>query len=414
VTAIPAGRGRWRVTLHRRAFTTTTTNTWRQTLIAELTAARSRQLVQQLNTPASFQFTIDGEDPQASLPTELATEIRAWRWNDAAGADVCMFRGVIDHSEDQITEQAAVVTFVAHDMFAMLSRRFTTQTLTFSQTNQDSIVAALLGVGNNPPQSAPPAGTYPFYPGSELQVVWSGCNPDGSQRVGNVQPRDRVYPAQTQIDTAIDQLAHVINGYDYDVQPIEAFRDQLRVFYPQQGVERDDVVLAYGSTVADITRTVASSDYANYVRVLGNNGSSDPAAAQMFAEAWNADANDVGRTQVGLWMLGENAADVSIQATLNDQAAGALNYYGVLVPSYTLTLAPHAYRYGSPNMGDTCPLIIRKGRLNVDTLQRVVGITYAIGDDGEEDVQLTVGRPPTLLADRLTKAARDIDALARR
>ena len=44
-------------------------------------------------------------------------------------------------------------------------------------------------------------------------------------------------------------------------------------------------------------------------------------------------------------------------------------------------------------MGDVVPLIVQSGRLNVNTNVRVVGITYAIGDDGQEDVTLTVGRP---------------------
>jgi len=283
---------------------------------------------------------------------------------------------------------------------------------TFTQVSQDTIVSGLLSFANNP-QSVP--GTYPFYPGSELQVVWSGVNPDGSQRAGGGGTlRDRTYPGNTIIGQAIDDLAHVIDGFDYDVAPIEAFRDQLRVFYPSQGVQRDDVVLAYGATVAALTRTVASGDYANYVRVVGNKASADPAAPQLAAQVWNADANDVTRTPVGLWMTGENASDVSVQATLDQTAQGRLAFLGIIVPTYTLNLAPGAYRYGSPNMGDTCPLLINAGRLNVNTSVRVIGITFDIGDDGQEDVNLTVGRPALMLADRFSKASRDIDALARR
>ena len=53
---VPPGRGLWRLTLHRRAYTTLRPT---ETGIAELTDARSRKLVQTLNSPATFSFTLD-------------------------------------------------------------------------------------------------------------------------------------------------------------------------------------------------------------------------------------------------------------------------------------------------------------------------------------------------------------------
>jgi predicted histidine transporter YuiF (NhaC family) len=65
-------------------------------------------------------------------------------------------------------------------------------------------------------------------------------------------------------------------------------------------------------------------------------------------------------------------------------------------------------------MGDTVPLIVRSGRLNVNTTVRVVGIAYTIGDDGDENVEVTIGRPTMKLSHLLTKTQREVDALARR
>jgi hypothetical protein len=65
-------------------------------------------------------------------------------------------------------------------------------------------------------------------------------------------------------------------------------------------------------------------------------------------------------------------------------------------------------------MGDTVPLRIKAGRLDVDTYVRVVGITYDIGDDGQEDVGLTVGRADVTFADLFAKGTQGIAALARR
>jgi hypothetical protein len=113
-------------------------------------------------------------------------------------------------------------------------------------------------------------------------------------------------------------------------------------------------------------------------------------------------------------MTADNAADVTIQATLDQKAAGDLALSGVLLPSYTLNLRPGAYTWGNPNMGDIVPLIVKSGRLNVSTTVRILGITYGIGDDGDENVALTVGRPAPNFLNLFTQADRDVDALTRR
>ena len=392
-------------------------------MIAELDDARGQALTQQLNGPATFTFTMDGRDPAAALVIELETDVVAYRWSEAAGTDVPYFRGIVGQSEDQLGEDH-VVTFTAHDYLAMLTRRFVTSTLTFGAPNpsvdQDSIANGLIGRASTVIATA---GTPSFSPGSYLPFAVRCANPDGSQRAQNTsgQLRDRTYAGSQQIGTALDDLAHVINGFDYDVVPGQrspaappsSHFDWFRIFYPQQGIARTEP-LEYGSSIATVTRSVTSADYANFERVLGNNASSDPAAAQLYSEKWNTDANNVGVTPVGLWMDAENAADVSVGTTLDQQALGWLNQKGVLIPSYTLGLRPGAYRDGSINMGDTVPVVIASGRLDVTTSLRVVGITFKIGDDGEEDVELAVGRPLTTLVDMLAGTAADVDALARR
>jgi hypothetical protein len=60
------------------------------------------------------------------------------------------------------------------------------------------------------------------------------------------------------------------------------------------------------------------------------------------------------------------------------------------------------------------PLVIRSGRLDISTTVRVLGLTFAIGDDGQEDVEVTVGRPAVDLSAIFRKTRRDVDALARR
>jgi hypothetical protein len=409
---IPPGRGRWRFTLHARQFAD---ETWSQTLLVEMMGVRGRQLTQQLNAMAELTFTLDGHSSVAKLISELEHDVVAWRWDDRTGRDVPYFRGVIDHSEDQLDGNSHVVTYVAHDYFGMLSRRFVTSTLTYAQVDQDGIVADLLSHSRNVVSTA---GTS-FVPGSYLPLYPLAVAGDGEVRGPSTQLRDRTYLGSQQIDTALTDLAAVIGGFDFDVVPGWRYShqpqfDYMRVFYPSEGQDRTDPVLQYGASIAKITRTVTSTDYANFDRVLGNNASSDPNAAQLYSEKWNSDSNNVTVNPIGLWMNAENAADVSVGTTLDEQAMGTLNDLGVLMPSYTMTLTPDVYFEGIFGMGDNVPVIIQSGRLNVNEPLRIVGFEFDIGDDGQEDVSITVSRPLVTLLGLVSGGWKDVNALARR
>ena len=429
---IPAGRGRWRLTLHNRQFTDTW---WGATAVAELTSARSRQLVQAWDTPAVLTFTMDGRDPAAAGIVELQTDVMGWRWDDQPGApynslwgcDVPVFRGVVTQSEDEISEDVHTVNFTCHDYLAMLGRRHTVgPAQSYTQQDQDVIAANFVYLALNEGS----ASGHEFGQGSYLPLNVITVNPDGTRRNASGVLRDRTYTAGTPLAQMLDDLAKVIGGFDYDLITAQhasdlgflpgtgvQYRDQVRVFYPSQGVNRLDCPMVYGSTVSTVTRTVDSGDYSNYWRTIG---AAPPGAADgtppMFSEQWTA-AADSG--PVGLWMNVDSAADVTLQPTLDQQAQGDLAVASTLVPSYTLGLRPGAYRWGAPNMGDTVPLVIQSGRLNVVSIPpagglRVLGITYAIGDDGDEDVSLVVGRPATTLIDLLTATDADTNALVRR
>jgi hypothetical protein len=107
-------------------------------------------------------------------------------------------------------------------------------------------------------------------------------------------------------------------------------------------------------------------------------------------------------------------SDVTEVATLRNRALAILADYSILVPSYSLTLRPGAYRAGLFDVGDTVPLRIRSGRLDEDTLVRVIAMTYAVGEDGEEDLEVEVGRPGADFMEVLRATNRRISALERR
>ena len=408
---IPPGRGQWRLTLHNRDFTGL--QQLNQTATAALADATARVLTRAWDTAAQLDFVIDGHSAAAAQLAELQQDIVAWRWDDSAGLDRPMFRGPITQAVDTVTEEAHTVAITAHDYFAMFARRLLTAPITYTNTDQDDVLADIVTKASAVSSSS---GTS-FAPGSVLPITLALVNPDGTTRSAKSgQIRTLPYAASTDLLTMADGIAKLVNGFDYDVLPagLTGSSDALRIFYPYQGVQRTDLALIFGSNISQVTRTVDSSTYGNYWRVIGNNASADPNAAQLFAETWSTDANSVSQYPIGLWMSADNAPSLTNQAQLTAQAQGDLSLHGKLIPTYTLVLTAGAYNYGAPFMGDVVPLVVKSGRLNVNTNVRVLGIKYNIGDDGQEDVDLVVGQPGRTLVQMIQQSQSDINALARR
>jgi hypothetical protein len=386
------------------------------TVLTEITNARGRRLEQNWDQAAMLTFTVDGMDMATAALVELQTDVVAYRWDETSptGGEVEMFRGIVAHSEDQVSEDAHAVTFTCYDYIKMLERRLVTTTVDYSSATigQDDLVELLLNQATGTYSSSGVS----LLPGAYLPLQLYCCAPDGTPRVqgAGVARRNRIYLPGTQISQALDDLAKVQGGYDYDCLPVAGAPDEFRVFWPQQGLTRAEPVLMYGSNVSSLTRTSSSTDYANYWRTVGNAANIDPSAPQLYSEAWDGNANNVSVVPIGLWMNADNAPDVSIQSTLDQQAAGDLAISGALVPSYTLALTPGWWVHRAVNMGDVVPLVINSGRLKVNTTIRVLGIAYDIGDDDTEDVTLTVGRPPVTLLDLVTQSDQTVDALTRR
>jgi hypothetical protein len=398
----------WRLTLHRRTFSATAYPA--TTGLVELAGARSRRLETARNTPAKLTFTLDGRAPAAAAVQELTTDVLAWRGGEL------MFAGTVTQTEDVVSEQTHALNVTALDALGLLNRRYLTapNPLAYAQSDQDAIVADLLAYATTGARSGD--GTKAFAPGSLLPLAAARVFPDGSSgRPLSGVLRDRSYEGGSSIGELMTELGACIGGFDLDIAPTadELGHNTLRIFYDPagggQGVIRPELLLAYGSSVASLTRSVASGDYANYTRHLGTTETTG--GPQTYADKWNADASSA---PVGLWQKTENASDVKDPATLAQQAGGDLAAAGELVPSYSLTLRPGWYSPGNPAIGDTVGLMVQSGRLDVSTTVRVLGITYAVGDDGDENLELAVGRPAASLSALFRKTRRDIDALGRR
>ena len=411
--APPPGRGVWRLTLHQRQFDA---SYYTQTILAQLDGAFNRKLEQNWCESAQLTFDMNGRDPACALIQELQMDVVAWRWDEWNHVDVPVFRGLVGQSEDKLDESGHTVTFTCHDYFSMLGRRLYTSRnqLVYTTTEQDLIANQLCGVATY----AADSNGNSFGAASWFPLQTKPVNPDGTNRGASGVQRTMTIQGGSQIDTMLNNLAQLTGGFDWDVVPFAdqptlsiATADVLRLFYPYQGVTRTTPVLNYGGAVMQVNRQVSTGAYANYWRTIGNNESALQNAPQVIGEAQTADAVNI---IVGTFMSGDQLADQNNTAWLGYNAQGQLNQSGVLLPGYQLKLTPGFYYWGIFNMGDSLPLVIQSGRLNVNTNVRILGITYNIGDDGQEDVELAVGRPRFSLLKLMRAQAADVRALSRR
>ena len=65
-------------------------------------------------------------------------------------------------------------------------------------------------------------------------------------------------------------------------------------------------------------------------------------------------------------------------------------------------------------LGDAVRLLVRSGRLNVDTVLRIVGLTIELDENEVETISLELGAHAPALADRLNSTATRLDRLERR
>lgn len=393
----------WRLTLANRLFDQHRQESSR--LVLGEFDARSIRLEQTLGQPARLTFAVDGHDAAALQTQELAHEIRAWR------DDLEMCRGVIVASQDTVSEQVHTVTFTAVDPLGLLDRRWLTQPLSFAQVEQDTIAGVLLDRGS---AGLTISTGVPFGLGSDLPLTLTQCDPAGNLRAPTGRLRDRTYVEGTNVLEALQNLSAVIDGFDLDCRPVPGAgfeaNDELRIFYPHMGKLIDGWMLEWGSTVSSLDRTVNDDTYANYVRVIGQSEEDEP---QLYGEARTPDAGDIITNPAGVWMTSLASADVTVQSTLIEQAAGELEY-SILLPAYSLQMVSDAYTPDAFDLGDTIRLRIQSGRLNVDTWARVVGRTWIVGDDGQEDVEIQVARPDATFAGLFAGSDHRLKALERR
>ncbi|WP_226361850.1 phage tail protein [Pseudonocardia sp. ICBG1142] len=161
------------------------------------------------------------------------------------------------------------------------------------------------------------------------------------------------------------------------------------------------------ATVQSISRQVDSADYANAVRLTGR----DP-------EATGDSANVVERMATvaaeGRWDR-SYSEDIVQLAALEQRADWTLAQSTVVRPSYTVELAP-GFWSGPQHfwLGDTVTLVVKSGRLDVQSQLRVQQLKVDIDENDDEKISVTLGYPRKDFRERLASIDRRLERLERR
>lgn len=356
-----------------------------------LTEARDRKLTVKLGAPADASCTLDGRDPLAARVEELATDLHVLRRPAPDRPTQTLYRGRVGATGDALDPDTHTVTLTSLSYRALLARRilYSDSQLTWTGVDQAAIAWGLIAQTQ-------------ARPGGQL-----GITRGVGQATGVL--RERTHEAGDAIGEAVAALSEDDPGFDWDITPVDAHALHLDIWSPQRGTDRG-VILEHGGLATSVNRDVNPGDYANALRGTGaapEGGGTDPTPVELAAA-------DIATRPEGRWdkaygQLGTTTAAVA------QRGGWQLDQAQVIRPSYTLKLRRGAW--GGPDhiwLGDPVRLVVMSGRLRVDTVLRVHEAAIAIDDDGEEDVDLTVGAPRPDPRRRATALERRLSALERR
>ena len=320
--------------------------------VGSLVAATSRKLSWQLDGSSTVAFTMPGDHPETAQISELATDLVCLR------DGVTVFRGRIQASADQYAADAETVNFTAVDYRGMLDRRLFWSTSTLSFRGEDQADIAWQMIADTQAQ-----------PGGNLGISRGNAPETGVLR-------DRDYQAGKPVGQALAELGEVVNGFDWEIDGNLKFN----LFYPQRG-RSTGLVLYWGREITAINRQIDPSKYANAVFFTGGTGTVPVETALTTMP--------VG---IGRWDAQQSDPNLVLQQTVSDRAAYELQVASDLEPSFAATMAEGGWDPGQLWVGDQAQIVAQAGRLNINTVRRVIQIDVTLTDDGGETVRADLGR----------------------
>jgi hypothetical protein len=347
---------------------------------AALTTAVQRKVTFKLTQPSEASFSISGRSPEAGQIEELLTDLHVLRDGRL------LYRGRIGPTSDTLDGTSHTVAVQTLDYREVLNRRIFYQPWTYTQ--QDQGVAAWLMVDE-------------AQQGPGYMDIGRGVG----QTSGIV--RDYDFAGGDSIGGAIQSLAEISDGFDWDLTPTDPVNLNLDLWHRHsRGTDRG-VFLDYGSTITSLQRSVPVDTYANSIRVSGAN---DTLVEWRQAPSLSG----LAAPPEGQWDMQFGFPEITSAAKLAARADWQIADAQVIRPAYTATLTGGAW--DGPDhiwLGDPVRLRVRSGRIDIDTTLRVYEIGVDLPGSGEQ-VQLTLGAPAPDYRRRPTDFAKRLRNLERR
>lgn len=244
----------------------------------------------------------------------------------------------------------------------------------------------------------------------------------GSADEGGTRPE--YFQAGMKRSEAIDNLANMLNGFEWTIRPDPADPYRQLVFdtwnlggrnqHGDQPFGRSSLLLDDDGSMMSWSHTVTPTDYGNVVRYTGGEptSSNDSTAAVALTAVWQPAAEDPALpAPEGRWERDVNNGDLTTQAAVASYAPGAYDEAHIYVPEITCTLARE--RWQGPSqlwLGDQARLLITESAVDddgatafaptgetlyllyVDEDVRIVEVDVDVDEQGAEDVSLSLNR----------------------
>jgi hypothetical protein len=326
--------------------------------LGELSLARDRGLSFDLRGAATAKFQMDGRMKQGWDLAELATDLLVVRGSEL------IFRGRLGSTDDTLDANRHMTSWSAVDYRGLLGGRIDPSGRTYEGWNQDDIGWNLVSIAQ---QGA----------GGQLGITRGGSHAAPVARA-------EVVDSDTPIDKVLDRFQDYENGFEYWIDPQLQYQAAT-----WRGVEHADFPLVWGTTVTELRRSYDTGRYANWVRVRGGRPEGETEAAEFYADRA---ASNLASLREGRIARVVNNSELKDQGLVN-AAADQLLADSLNPPAaYSVKLSPGIW--GGPAdcwLGDSLPLIIRSGRLNIAATARVSQLDLDTDENGIETVSLTVG-----------------------
>lgn len=316
-----------------------------------------------VNRPPSLTFGIRNEDPLIGFIDELTTRVKAWRSPTPGSTAELKLYNVVGACKDTFGETGGCAVTTVGPLY-YTTRRYRQTERIFNAVDQHAQVKALIDDENT---------RY------TTQIRTSSIAlPAGPARTNTV-------PAMKQIYTAITDLANLYGGFDFDVLPLDdvaGYMGDLRVHYPQQGIDNLEVFLEHGLGKKNIVAGDRSRDIEKVSTDLTLLGRTEGSSTL------TSPRTDATRRAQYLALLEsiEGYTDISDQAQLDLLADEIFALRATPRDIYTIQVAD-TFEYApfdDFDLGDRITARIREGRIDIDGIVRVWGFEVKVLSTGEE------------------------------